>query len=66
MHNDPIVEEIHRHRQKLMERFDYDFAAFVQYIKEQEQSSRAPVVPVPPHSAPPPNPSLQRTRFARR
>jgi hypothetical protein len=66
MHNDPIIEELHRHRRELMERFNYDFGAFVQHLKEQEALSQTPVIPAPQAKAPPPNPSLQRTRFARR
>lgn len=65
MLTDPILEEIHRHRQELMERFNYDFDAFCAYIKEQENVSQNLVVQ-PPDPKSPPSPSLQRTRDARR
>jgi hypothetical protein len=61
MINDPIVEELHRHREDLFRQFNNDPEALVRYLQEKERQSHRPVQPPPP-----PNPSFQRTRYARR
>ena len=66
MLTEPIVEEIHRHRQDLMERFNYDFNAFFTYIKEQEKLSNQRLIQPPEPKPLTPNGALQRTRSARR
>ena len=66
MLTEPIVEEIHRHRQDLMERFHYDFNAFFTFIKEQEKLSKQQLIQPPEPKPLSPHGSLQRTRSARR
>lgn len=44
---DPIVEELHRLRAEQMEKFNFDFDAFYQSLKEQEKS-----LPQPPQAPP--------------
>ena len=48
MIDDPIVEEVRKHRQAHAARFNYDLAAiFADLIKREKNSSR-PVVNLPP------------------
>jgi len=64
MSHEPIlIEELHRHREELFKEFDNDPQALVRYLQEKEQQSGRQVQAP---EQPPPNPSLQRTRFARR
>jgi len=61
MIHDPIVEELHRHREKLFREFGNDPKALVEYLQEKERSSGRLVQP-------PPSPSseVRRARFSRR
>jgi hypothetical protein len=61
MINDPIVEELHRHREELFRECGNDQEAFVKYLQEKERNSDRPV-----QLPPTPNPTLQRLRYARR
>jgi hypothetical protein len=63
MSNDPIIDELHRQRSEEMERFNFDFTAFYEYLKGQERESGEPLVHPP---EPVPNHTVQRTRVARR
>jgi hypothetical protein len=61
MIDDPIVEELHRHREELFRECGNDPEALVRYLQEKERSSDRPVlIPTAPNLAP------QRTRYARR
>lgn len=55
---DPIVDELDRLRAEQMARFNFDFEAFYQDLKEQEKLLPQAVLP-PPET--PPKPRLQRT-----
>ena len=61
MIDDPIVEELHRHREELFHEFDNDPEALVKYLQEKEHSSHRPAQLPPPQGQP-----LQRPRYARR
>ena len=61
MPHDPIVEELHRHREELFREFGNDPEALVRYLQEKERASGRLVQPPPT-----PNPEVRRTRFARR
>lgn len=50
---DPLVEEIHRHREELFEEFGFDPAALVRHLQAREQASGRPV------RAPHPQPELE-------
>lgn len=54
MSRDPIIEELHRHRQELFREFGNDSEAFVRYLQKRESESgrvvKAPE-PAPPDSA---------------
>lgn len=43
MANDPIVEEIHRHREELLRECGNDPEALVRYLQERERNSGRPV-----------------------
>ena len=47
MTNDPIVAEIHRLREKEMERWGYDFEAFFKNLKEEEKEFSEALLPPP-------------------
>ena len=47
MKPDPIVEELHRHREELFREFGNDPDALVKYLQEREQISGRPVQPPP-------------------
>ncbi|HZF08172.1 MAG TPA: hypothetical protein VFE33_05210 [Thermoanaerobaculia bacterium] len=64
MITDPIVEQLHKQREKYMERFQYDFDAIVRDIREHEASYPSPLLEPP--ASPASNTPVQRTRFARR
>jgi hypothetical protein len=61
MANDPIVEEIHRHREELFRECGNDPEALVRYLQERERNSDRPV-----QLPPPAQPSQKRPRYARR
>jgi hypothetical protein len=61
MINDPIVEELHRHREELFRECGNDPEALVKYLQEKERNSDRPV-----QLPPTPNPAQQRLRYARR
>jgi hypothetical protein len=61
MIDDPIIEELHRHREELFREFDNDPEALVRYLQEKERSSDRPTQLPPPRS-----PAVQRPRYARR
>ncbi len=44
MWNDPIVEELHKHRQEMAAKFNYDVHAVCQYYRERQKLSGQPVV----------------------
>jgi len=44
MWNDPIVEELHKHRQKMAAQFNYDVHAACQYYRDRQKFSGLPVV----------------------
>jgi hypothetical protein len=62
MANDPIVERLHRQREECMERFRYDFDAFVRDLKSREAAGHTPLLepPARTHKAP------RRRRYDRR
>lgn len=60
--HDPIIEELHRHREDLLREHGNDPEALVRYLQEKERSSGRRVQP-PPEPEPV---SAQRARFARR
>jgi hypothetical protein len=59
--HDPIIEELHRHREDLLREHGNDPEALVRYLQEKERSSGRPV-----QSPSEPDPSAARIRFARR
>ena len=61
MTDDPIVEELHLHREELFRECGNDPEALVRHLQERERHSDRPV-----QAPPPPGPSLQRPRYARR
>ena len=58
---DPIIEEIHRHREDLLREHGNDPEALVRYLQEKERTSGRPA-----ESPAEPDPSSARIRFARR
>lgn len=60
MSDDPIIEELHRHREELFRECGNDPEALVRYLQERERNSGRPVQ-LPPESKSPP-----RIRYARR
>ena len=61
MIDDPIVEELHRHREELFREYGNDPEALVRHLQEKERASGRPVR-VPP----PAGPASERVRYARR
>jgi hypothetical protein len=61
MIRDPIVEELHRHREELFREFGNDPEALVRHLQEKERSSGRVVQPPPP-----PGSAVRQTRLARR
>jgi hypothetical protein len=61
MIDDPVVEELHRHREDLFRECGNDQEALVKYLQEKERASDRPV-----QSPPAPDPTLPRLRYARR
>jgi hypothetical protein len=59
--HDPIIEELHRHREDLLREHGNDPEALVRYLQEKERSSGRRV-----QSPPEADPSSARIRFARR
>ncbi len=59
--HDPIIEELHRHREDLLREHGNDPEALVRYLQEKERNSGRPV-----QSPSEPEPSAARIRFARR
>lgn len=69
MTQDTIVDEVRRGREEHAARFDHDLAQIFSDLKRTEQercSEDYPLMEPPKLSNRPANPSLQRTRFARR
>jgi hypothetical protein len=58
--HDPIIEELHRHREDLLREHGNDPEALVRYLQEKERSSGRVQSPSEP------DPSAARIRFARR
>jgi len=52
MIDDPIVEEVRKHRQAHAARFNYDLAAIFADLIEREKNSSRPVVNRPPRRIP--------------
>ncbi len=44
MYNDPIVEEIHRIREQIAAKFNYDMEAIVRHLQQRQRESGATVV----------------------
>jgi hypothetical protein len=64
MSDDPIIEELHRHREELFREFGNDLEALVRHLQEKERASGRPV-----HAPPQPKPSMRslpKLRYARR
>jgi hypothetical protein len=57
---DPIIEELHRHREDLLREHGNEPEVLVRYLQEKERTSGRRVQP-PPDSS-----SERRARFARR
>jgi hypothetical protein len=69
MTQDTIVEEVRRGREEHAAGFNYDLSQIFADLRRTEQERNRkdfPLVEPPERSEVPPNPSLQRTRFARR
>jgi len=64
MPTDSILDELHRHREEYAASFNYDIDAIYKDLKAKEQANPTP--PLLPPTPAPPNPSLQRPRYARR
>jgi hypothetical protein len=47
MWNDPIVEELHKHRQEMATKFNDDIHALCNYYRERQQQESKPVVSLP-------------------
>lgn len=58
---DPLIEELHRHREELFRECGNDPETFVRYLQEKERASGRLVQPPPS-----PGSSPQRPRIARR
>jgi hypothetical protein len=52
MIDDPIVEEVRKHRQAHAARFNYDLAAIFADLIEREKNSSRPVINRPPRRMP--------------
>ncbi len=61
MIEDPIIEELHRHREELFREFGNDPEALLKHLQERERRSGRPV-----EAPPSPGTSPRRARFARR
>lgn len=61
---DPIVEELHRQREKYMERFQYDLEAIVEDIRAREAIHTSSPLLQPP--AAPPSGTARKVRFSSR
>jgi hypothetical protein len=59
--HDPIIEELHRHREDLLREHGNDPEALVRYLQEKERTSGRRVQAPPEKDT-----SVARTRFARR
>jgi hypothetical protein len=59
--HDPIIEELHRHREELLREHGNDPEALVRYLQEKERTSGRRV-----QSPPETDTSVARIRFARR
>jgi hypothetical protein len=46
--NDPIVEEVRKHRDEIAARFDYDVKAIVEHLRERQRRGGRRVVSPPP------------------
>ena len=62
MTTDPILEELHRHREDMLRECNNDPEEFFRRLLEHQRQNPQPARPAPP----PPNPSLQRTAIAPR
>ncbi len=50
MWEDPIVKEIHEHRQAMLDEFDGDFRALFEDLRDQQEKSGHKVVNLPKRS----------------
>jgi hypothetical protein len=48
MEDDPIVAEIHRIREEIAARFNYDIHAIVEYARQQDAADNRKVIRLPP------------------
>ncbi|MEN8217136.1 MAG: hypothetical protein ABFS56_12360 [Pseudomonadota bacterium] len=48
MWNDPILEELYKHRQEMAAKFNYDVHALCNYYRERQKLENHPVVSLPP------------------
>ncbi|WP_347273982.1 hypothetical protein [Candidatus Kuenenia sp.] len=44
MYNDPIIEEIHKYREKHAAKFNYDIKKIVNYYRKQQNESSKKIV----------------------
>ncbi|MDM8558969.1 hypothetical protein [Candidatus Parabeggiatoa sp. HSG14] len=48
MWNDPIIEELYKHRQEMSAKFNYDVHALCNYYRERQKQENQKVVSKPP------------------
>ena len=58
---DPILEELHQHREQMLRECNNDPREFFRRLEELLRATQQPVEPPPL-----PHPALQRVRYARR
>ncbi len=63
MIDDPIIEEVRKHRQEHAARFNYDLAAIFADLIEREKNSFRPVICRPPRRVP--VDPIERNQFER-
>ncbi len=47
MKDDPIVEEVRKAREKILEKFDYDIKKYFDYIIEKQKDHKAKLITKP-------------------
>lgn len=58
MWNDPIIDEIHKIRERHAAKFNYDLKRMAEDVKRREQQSGRKIIPAPP----PPTSGKKRKR----
>ena len=56
MYRDPVLDELHRHREEMFRECDNDPETFLRYLQDKERSSGRPVE-APPAERPKPSPA---------